>query len=195
MIINEKILKELESLKKEITDIQDNSSLTDLQLESFFRNFEKRRYNILSEIKQYNKNLEFEYEKIKTVDANYRATINNDILKIYVPETMPGYKNLKTHTYKRILLNIAEITRKYKGLFSNPVFIYIKVFDNIDGWDIDNKYVKPVADALISSGVIKDDDISRMFYCAKGEFSSIPHTEIYVFESKLINEFLEKYIS
>jgi Holliday junction resolvase RusA-like endonuclease len=191
MIISEKLLNELRNLDEELENILENTSLTDLQIENFFRNFEKRRYNILSEIKLHNKNVEYEYEKIKTIDNDYKAELLDGILRIYVPETMPGYKNLKTHTYKRILLNIGEITRQFKGTFENQVFIFIKVFDNINGWDIDNKYVKPVADALVSSGVIKEDDISKMFYAVKGEFSETPHTEIYVIDSKNVSEFLE----
>lgn len=192
MIISEKLLKELKSLNEEIENVLRGSSLTDLQIESFFRNFEKRRYNILSEIKLHNKHVEFEYEKIKTIDNEYKAELVDDVLKIYIPETMPGYKNLKTHTYKRILLNVAEITKKFKGTFDDQVFIYIKVFDNIEGWDIDNKYVKPIADALISSGVIQDDNISKMFYATKGEFSETPHTEIYVLDGQKIANYLEK---
>lgn len=189
MIISEKLFKELETLNIEIENVLKNNSLTDLQIESFFRNFEKRRYNILSEIKLYNKNVEYEYEKIKTIDNEYKAKLEDNILKIYVPETMPGYKNLKTHTYKRILLNVAEITKKFKGTFDSKVFILIKVFDNITGWDIDNKYIKPIADALIMSGVIQDDNIDKMFYAVKGEFSDNPHTEIYVLDSKNISQF------
>ena len=89
-------------------------------------------------------------------------------------------------------MNVAEITKQFSGLFENAVFLYIKVFDNIQGWDIDNKYVKPIADALIISGVIKDDNMSKMFYCCKGEFSEIPHTTIYVLDSKNMEQFLKK---
>ena len=106
---------------------------------------------------------------------------------------MPSFKNLKTHTYKRILLNISEITKCYENQFENEVCIFVKVFDNILGWDIDNKYIKPVADALISSGVIQDDNITKMFYCVKGEFSENPHTEIYVFDSKNLSENFDIY--
>lgn len=194
MIISEKLLKELESLNIDIENVINSNSLTDLQIESFFRNFEKRRYSILSEIKLHNKNVEYEYEKIKTIDSEYKADYMDNILKIYVPETMPSYKNLKTHTYKRILLNVSEITKKFKGIFDGQVFIFIKIFDNIDGWDIDNKYIKPIADALISSGVIPDDNISKMFYAVKGEFSDNPHTEIYVLDSEKISNFLENSI-
>lgn len=193
MIINEKLKKELNTLEKSTHAILQNLSLTDLQIENFLRNLEKARYNILAEIKLYNKNVEFEYEKIKTIDNEYKAELQNNILKIYVPEVMPSYKNLKTHTHKRILLNIAEITKQFAGLFDNEVFIYVKIFDKIKGWDVDNKFIKPIADALILSNVIKDDNISKMFYCAKGEYSENPHTEIFVFEGKNVSEFLENY--
>lgn len=193
MIINEKLRKTFIDLQNNLNLIVNSNSLTDLQLENFLRNFEKARYNILSEIKIYNKNVEFEYEKIKTIDNEYKTKLTDNILKIYVPEVMPSYKNLKTHTHKRILLNIAEITKEYENLFNNEVCIYIKIFDNILGWDVDNKFIKPIADALILSKVIQDDNITKMSYCVKGEFSDTPHTEIYVFDSKNIDEFLSKY--
>ena len=193
MIINEKLQKNLLNLKQNVDLISNCNSLTDLQVEKFLRNFEKIRYNLLSEIKIYNRNVEFEYEKIKTIDNEYKAKLTDNILKIYVPEVMPSYKNLKTHTHKRILLNIAEITKEYENLFNNEVCIYIKIFDNILGWDVDNKFIKPIADALILSKVIHDDNITKMSYCVKGEFSDTPHTEIYVFDSKNIDEFMTKY--
>lgn len=191
MIISGKMKKELLSLQQGIDKIIDNNSLTDIQLETFLKIFEKARYNILNEIKIYNNTTEFEYEKIKTIDNEYKSEFAGNVLKIYVPETLPSYKNIKTHTHKRILTNIAEITRKFENQFENEVFIYIKIFDKILGWDVDNKYIKPVSDGLILSKVILDDNISKMSYCVRGEFSEEPHTEIYVFDSKNISEFLE----
>ncbi len=194
MIINEKMKKELINLQENIEIVLKNESLTNLQMESFLRTIEKSRYNILTEIKIYNKTVEFEYEKIKNIDNEYKAELTEHILKIYVPEVMPSYKNIKTHTYKRILLNIAEITKQFEGLFADSeVFIYIKIFDKILGWDVDNKYIKPISDALILSKVIKDDNMTKMSYCVKGEFSDVPHTEIYVTNDKNMNEFLSKY--
>lgn len=192
MIISENMKKQLVNFNHQLENILNNNSLTDAQISSFLINFERIRYNILNEIKEYNKNVEYEHEKIKTIDNNYSITQNNGILKIYVPEVMPSFKNLKTHTYKRILLNVAEISREFKNTFSNRVFIYIKIYDNVQGWDIDNKYVKPIADALIMSGVIQDDNVSKMFYCVKGEFSENPHTEIYVLDSEKIEQSLKK---
>ena len=42
------------------------------------------------------------------------------------------------------------------------------------------------------SGVIQDDNVSKMFYCVKGEFSENPHTEIYVLDSEKIEQSLKK---
>lgn len=189
MLISDKLKKELLTLNTEINCILKSNIVTDYRLENFFKKFEKARYNILSEIKIYNKNVDFESEKINTIDADYKANLLGDILKIYVPETIPSYKNIKTYAHKRILQNIAEATKQYSGLFENKVFIYIKIYDNITGWDVDNRFIKPISDALIMSSVIKDDNIDKMFYCVDGEFSNNPHTEIYVYDSNKIKLF------
>ena len=194
MIITEKIKKELLNLQNNIELVLTNNNVTDLQLENFLRTIEKSRFNILKEIKMYNKTVEFEYEKIKSIDDEYKAELIDNILKIYVPEVMPSYKNIKTHTYKRILLNIAEKTKQFEGLFADTkVIIFIKIFDNILGWDVDNKCVKAISDALILSKVIRDDNMTRMCYCVKGEFSENAHTEIYVTNAKNIDDFLLNY--
>lgn len=195
MIISDKLKKDFLNLQESIELVTNRDSILDIQLENFLKSFEKARYNLLTEIKLYNNNKEFKYEKIKTINDEYKAELSNGVLKIYIPETMPSYKNLKTHTYKRILLNVAGITEKYSSLFiNNEVFIYVKVFDNILGWDIDNKDIKPISDALITSNVIKDDNITKMSYAVKGEFSETPHTEVYVFDSKKVTKFLENSI-
>ena len=56
MIINEKLTKELLSLRQGIDIITNNNSVTDLQLENFLRSFEKARFILLNEVKLYNKN-------------------------------------------------------------------------------------------------------------------------------------------
>ncbi len=193
MIINEKLHHELVILNQNIGSIIQNHSLSDLQIENFLRILEKTRYDILADIKLFNKTVEYQYEKIKTIDSDYTTELINNVLKIYVPEVMPSYRNLKTHAHKRILLNIAEITKPFKGIFKNNVFIFVKICDNILGWDIDNKLIKPISDGLIASNVITDDNISKMFYAVKGVYSENPHTEIYVMNEKESTKFLESY--
>ena len=196
MIISDKLLNELVSLEKNIhLIVENNKNINDIQLEAFLRNLEKRRYNILTQIKLYNKTVEYKTERIKNISDEYKAEVKGNILKIYIPEPMPSYKNLKTHAFKNILLNIVEITKPYVNMFTEGVFIYIKIFDNIKGWDIDNKSIKPISDALISSGVIQDDNIDKMFYCVKGEFSEIPHTEVYILDANNSIKILENSVS
>lgn len=50
----------------------------------------------------------------------------------------------------------------------------------MEKWDIDNKFIKPIFDSLIISNVIEDDNINKVFYCAKGEIEENPHTEVYI---------------
>lgn len=83
MIINKKMAEELLSLEHDISILIENSNnLSNLQLESFLRNFEKVRYSVLAEVKIYNKNVKSEYEKIKTIDNEYKAELLDNILKI-----------------------------------------------------------------------------------------------------------------
>ncbi len=188
MIINEKLKKELLTLNNEISYILKSNTVTDYRLENFLKAFEKARYNILYEINIYNKSVEFEQEKISTIDTDYNAEVSSNILKIYVPETLPSYKNIKTHAQKRILLNISEITKPFSNLFNDQVCVFIKIYDKINNWDVDNRNIKPICDGLIASKVIQDDNIDKMFYCVKGEYSNNPHTEIYVFDYKKLSD-------
>ncbi len=180
MILSDKLCNELLSLESDIEKITKSKNTNDIQMENFLRNLEKRRYNILSEIKLYNNTVEYKTDKIKNISHEYKAEVIDDTLKIYIPEPMPSYRNLKTHAYKNILLNITEVTKPYQNMFSEKVFVYIKIFDNIKGWDIDNKFIKPIFDSLIANNIIEDDNIEKMFYAASGTFSNEPHTEVYV---------------
>ena len=180
MILSDKLCNELLSLESDIEKITKSKNTNDIQMENFLRNLEKRRYNILSEIKLYNNTVEYKTDKIKNISHEYKAEVIDDTLKIYIPEPMPSYRNLKTHAYKNILLNITEVTKPYQNMFNEKVFVYIKIFDNIKGWDIDNKFIKPIFDSLIANNIIEDDNIEKMFYAASGVFSNEPHTEVYI---------------
>lgn len=180
MIITKDLLDDLLSLERSIHSITLVQNPNNLQIEAFLRNLEKRRYNILNRIKVYNKNVIYETQKISTISDDYKVDFKDRILKIYIPEAMPTYKNLKTHAYKNILLNIADKVKKYEGIFNTQIFIYIKIFDKVEKWDIDNKFIKPIFDSLIISNVIEDDNINKVFYCAKGEIGEKAHTEVYI---------------
>lgn len=184
MIISDKLYIELFNLEKEIHKTIQNKAINELQMETFLKNLEKRRYNILREIEIYNKTVEYNAERLKTISNEYRADAKENVLEILIPEVMPSYKNLKTHAFKNILVNLTEVTKPYSNMFKDRVFIFIRVFDNIKGWDIDNKFIKPIFDSLILNKVIEDDNIDKMFYSVQGKFSEIPHTKVYITTQK-----------
>lgn len=191
MILSDKIYTELTNLENEIHIVKQNKAVNNLQMEAFLKNLEKRRYNILSEIKLYNKSVEYDSEKIKTISNEYKAETNNNVLKIHIPEPMPSYRNLKTHAFKNILINLTEITKPYNNMFKDKVFVLIRIYDNIKNWDVDNKFIKPIFDSLILNNIIEDDNIEKMFFCVQGEISKIPHTEVYVTTQKNAVNLLE----
>ena len=118
--------------------------------------------------------------------------MKNGIIKIYIPETIPYYKNNNTYAYKNILLNLIDVLEKFKGSFINEsVYMYIHIFDCKKNWDIDNKFIKVIPDALVLSNVIKDDNIEKMFYCVKGEYDNNSHTEVYIMQEKLATKFFK----
>lgn len=145
MIIKDRLIEELVNLQGEIYSYLQKGDMSSKQLEILLRNIEKRRYNILNEIKLYNK-IKDEDNKIDSLDNRYIATYNDGILKLYIPETMPKFKQISNFTYKRIMLNIAEITKPYSRAFFGEVFIYIKIYENKKNWDVDNKVIKPISD-------------------------------------------------
>ena len=145
MVIKDRLIEELVNLQGEIYSYLQKGDMSSKQLEILLRNIEKRRYNILNEIKLYNK-IKDEDNKIDSLDNRYIATYNDGILKLYIPETMPKFKQINNFTYKRIMLNIAEITKPYSRAFFGEVFIYIKIYENKKNWDVDNKVIKPISD-------------------------------------------------
>lgn len=189
------IIKELEELKK-LTDFMiDNKDITDKRdLEKFLLNFEKIRYEILSKIKLNNKIVEKENEKINYINDSYKAFLKDGILKIYIPETLPKFKNISNFAYKNIMISTADAVKEYKGLFKdNLTFVLIIVHENQSDMDIDNKYVKPIIDGLVIQEVIQDDNINNMFYLVQGKNDTKkPYTEVFVMESKYMVEWIEK---
>ena len=197
-MIQREILNELENLKDKTEFIIKNAEIVEAShLENYLRGLEKIRYNIFNKIKIREKYVADEEEKINYLNKAYKASVENDILKIYIPEVIPKYKNINNFAYKNIMFNVMEQTQKYKNLFNNElVFVFIKVVENQKNIDIDNKFVKPIVDGLVLSKVIEDDNIANMFYGVLGltDESKKPYTEVYVFRDKKILEWIENTI-
>ena len=196
--MQKEILTELEDLRDETKFIINNEEVIENKhVENYLRSLERIRYNIFNKIKLKDKYEVNEQDKINYLNNRYKATVENDILKIYIPEVIPKYKNINNYAYKNIMINVMEKTKQYKDLFNNElVFVFIKVVENQKNIDIDNKFIKPIVDGLVLSKVIADDNIANMFYGVLGttEKKKKPYTEVYVFKVEKMLEWIQKAI-
>ena len=196
--MQKEILTELEDLRDETEFIINNEEVIENKhVENYLRSLERIRYNIFNKIKLKDKYEVNEQDKINNLNNRYKATVENDILKIYIPEVIPKYKNINNYAYKNIMINVMEKTKQYKDLFNNElVFVFIKVVENQKNIDIDNKFIKPIVDGLVLSKVIADDNIANMFYGVLGttDKKKKPYTEVYVFKGEKVLEWIQNAI-
>lgn len=196
--MQKEILTELEDLRDETEFIINNEEVIENKhVENYLRSLERIRYNIFNKIKLKDKYEVNEQDKINYLNNRYKATVENDILKIYIPEVIPKYKNINNYAYKNIMINVMEKTKQYKDLFNNElVFVFIKVVENQKNIDIDNKFIKPIVDGLVLSKVIADDNIANMFYGVLGttDKKKKPYTEIFVFKGEKVLEWIQNAI-
>lgn len=196
--MQKEILTELEDLRDETEFIINNEEVIENKhVENYLRSLERIRYNIFNKIKLKDKYEVNEQDKINYLNNRYKATVENDILKIYIPEVIPKYKNINNYAYKNIMINVMEKTKQYKDLFNNElVFVFIKVVENQKNIDIDNKFIKPIVDGLVLSKVIADDNIANMFYGVLGttDKKKKPYTEVFVFKGEKVLEWIQNAI-
>lgn len=196
--MQKEILTELENLRDETEFIINNQEIVENKhVENYLRSFERIRNNLFNKIKLSNKYEVNEQDKITYLNDRYSATVENDVLKIYIPEVIPKYKNINNYAYKNIMLNVMDKTKEYKDLFNKElVFVFIKVVENQKNIDIDNKFIKPIVDGLVLSKVIADDNINNMFYGVLGTTNKKkkPYTEVYVFRGQKMLDFIKNQI-
>lgn len=196
--MQKEILTELEDLRDETEFIINNQEIVENKhIENYLRSFESIRNNLFNKIKLSNKYEVNEQDKITYLNDRYSATVENDILKIYIPEVIPKYKNINNYAYKNIMINVMDKTKEYKDLFNKElVFVFIKVVENQKNIDIDNKFIKPIVDGLVLSKVIADDNINNMFYGVLGTTNKKkkPYTEVYVFRGQKMLDFIKEQI-
>mgnify|MGYP005799444969 FL=1 len=181
--ISEKLLKTKEEIKDE-------------ELEKYFYKLEKTRMDMYDAVRQRNMWLEFMDDKgTEFIDYAYKAKVEDDILKIYIPEKIPSIKRGVNYIQKQITYNVSKVTNQYEGMFYDKfVMAIIKIYDDTKIWDTDNRNVKPIHDGLIAGKVIKDDNIYCTSYMVQGYHSDKPHTEVYVLSAEEITRIINKRI-
>ena len=85
--MQKEILAELEKLNDEIEFVLNNKEeIENKHIENFLRNLERTRYNIFNKIKLQDKYVIDELEKIDYLNKNYKAIVENEVLKINIDQ-------------------------------------------------------------------------------------------------------------
>ena len=164
-------------------------SPTDKKLERFLYRLEKWRFEIYEQVKFLNDT--YPVNEFHFINNEYKASLKDNVLSLYIPEKLPNLKNRSSYAHKQIILNIAEITKPYERLFYDKfVIVVVKIFEKRKVWDIDNRTVKPIQDGLIHGGVIRDDNLFNCCYMVQGFYSDTPHIEVSVLEADKIISFI-----
>ena len=113
--MQKEILTELEDLRDETEFIINNEEIVETRhVENYLRRLERIKYNIFNKIKLRDKYEVNEQDKLNYLNNRYKATVEDDILKIYIPEVIPKFKNINNYAYKNIMINVMEKTKQYK---------------------------------------------------------------------------------
>lgn len=196
-MINQRILDSIEEIEQISNKLlQTKEKIKNEELERYFCKFEKARMDMYDAIEQRNLFMKFDGgDAINCINEEYEVELQNDILKLYIPETLPKIKQGVNYAQKRIMSNISWNARKYEDLFfDKPVIVIIKIYDNKPIWDADNRNVKPIHDGLIHGRIIKDDNIYCSSYMVQGYYSDKPHTEVCVIAADEITNIINKKI-
>lgn len=191
MQIENELYNSLQSLNNSLNNLLKDSyfSPTDSKLERFLYTLEKQRFEIYEQVRFLN-DITKENE-IHFIDNDYKATLKDNVLSLYIPEKLPNLKNRSSYAHKQIILNIAEITKPYERLFYDKfIIVIVKIFEKRKVWDVDNRTVKPIQDGLIHGGVIRDDNLFNCCYMVQGFYSNTPHIKVFVLEAGKIISFI-----
>ena len=191
----EEIIKSIEKIEKISEElVQTKEEIKDEQLERYFCKLEKTRMDMYDAARQRNLWLKFmDKKEPEFIDDEYKAEVENEVLKIYIPEKIPPIKNGANYTQKRIMQNVSRIVRKYEELFCDKfTMVRIKIYDDGKIWDADNRNVKPIHDGLIHGKVIRDDNIYCTCYMVQGYYSDKPHAEVYVLPADEITRMINQ---
>lgn len=92
-------IKKIEKISNEL--VQTKEEIKDEELERYFCRLEKIRMDMYDIVKQRNLWRKFDNaETIDFIDEDYKVKLEDDILKIYIPETIPPIKKGANYTRK-----------------------------------------------------------------------------------------------
>lgn len=109
-----KSIERIEELSNKLLQVK--GEIKEDELEKYFYKFEKIRMDMYDDVRQTNLWLDFmEAEGIKIIDYQYKAILEENILKIHIPEKVPSIKRGTNYVQKQIAYNVAKVVKQYEG--------------------------------------------------------------------------------
>lgn len=167
---------------------------------SLLENLRLELYNI---VKEHNRNV-LRQSKIPNITKSkdiiilppdkWKATCNDEIITIFIPDFMPRTKQRIAGVYERWCQNTkAAIWSLDTCPRFDKVFVYVKVF-HPGQWDIDNRDIGPILNGIVRSRLVRDDTYNNIAYGMEGHFSENPHVVVHIFPYDNITKILPKII-
>ncbi len=162
------------------------------KLLSIYKNFVTEELKLAKLISEMDK--EENYDGIPGIKGYSSAVQYHDYIKITVnkiPEKVALFKEVGTHYYGAakefwlgsVMYALNELNPKP---FNGKCVVYIKVYYKDKTWDVDNHHVSFIINAIRYSGIIDDDNHTKLCYMVGGEIAENEdfHTDIYICNEK-----------
>ncbi|OAA90780.1 hypothetical protein [Clostridium ljungdahlii] len=140
-----------------------------------------------------------EYEKKfrSAVENNWTSEYNGTRIEVYVPEVPPTvYTKVRNEAVGYFIelwkYKTKDVLKNY-NLHFERVFVWLKCYNPVTPYDMDNKFIKPFLDGIRQSNIIKDDSFKIVKYGMEGFLDrKNPHMELYIFGDDNMPEFIKK---
>lgn len=165
-------------------------------LERFRMFLYKDAANYVKLIKSLKLTPDYERKLNEALKTKWKSEYDGIRIKIYIPEVPPTIyiktRNEAVGYFTELWkCRIQETLEQYDFNF-DKIFTWIKCFNPVSAYDVDNKFVKPILDGISRSRLIKDDGAGTVKYGFEGFFDrENPHMELYLYGDDNIPEFIK----
>lgn len=152
--------------------------------------FRAQLYKLLEDIAKDYSVVEDDFDITEDVELiETTVTYDNEIIKIRIHDYLPPISAVSTHIKNRWIKSITTaITSLTNIKIHQKTMVYIVVSAPSKRWDIDNRHINLIINAVKYSRIIKDDNISYLAFGYEAVNSNRYFTDIYIFDDEKVHE-------
>jgi hypothetical protein len=150
---------------------------------------QKRNREIMQQHKLTGQNNRADYVILPPDD--WKAEYDGKMITIYIPDYLPRTAKRNTGSFERWVENTqAALWSLIPCPKFDKAFVYVKIYLPSNGWDVDNRDVKPIINGIARADVIPDDTYDHVAYAVDGGYDETPHTIVHIFSYSIAAEML-----